>query len=209
MSSKAGTRRPRAKRGEGDRLRDEILEVAEHLLLETGSEEAVSVRAIAEAAGCTPPSIYLHFADKDELIMEVCGRRFAELDSYGEKAGALTDDPLQSLRLRGKAYVQFGLDHPEHYRLLMMTPKTRPTAEMSPLSPGITAFEHLVGAVQRCIDVDVFPRDPGAWQVALALWAGVHGLTSLLITFPGFEWGDREALLEFVLDVQIEGLLAT
>ena len=203
------TRRPRARRGEGDRLRDELLDVAERLLLKAGSEDAVSVRAIADAAGCTPPSIYLHFADKNELFMAVCERRFAELDRYGEDAGAPIEDPLESLKERGKAYVRFGLDHPEHYRLLMMTPRSTSRAGPLPASGGLAAFEHVVGAVQRCIDAGLFPAEPGAWTVALNLWASVHGLTSLLITFPAFEWGDRDRLLEFALDVQIEGLLAT
>jgi AcrR family transcriptional regulator len=56
-------RRRRARRGEGEKLREEILEAAERLLLQTGSEEMVQVRAVAEAVGVTPPSIYLHFAD--------------------------------------------------------------------------------------------------------------------------------------------------
>ena len=203
------TKRVRAKRGEGDRLRDDIMVVAERLLIDAGNQEAVSVRAIAEAAGCTPPAIYMHFADKDELFMAVCEQRFVELDRYGQEAAARSDDPLESLRLRGKAYVQFGLEHPEHYRLLMMTPKVKSPEELSPLAAGMGTFQHLVEAVQLCIDAGAFASEPGAYQVALTLWAAVHGLTSLLITFPNFEWGERDNLMDFVIDVQIEGLLAT
>ena len=68
----ASPRRARARRGEGPRLREEILAAATRLLAETGDEEAVSIRAVAEAVGVTPPSIYLHFADKTELIFAVC-----------------------------------------------------------------------------------------------------------------------------------------
>lgn len=203
------TKRTRARRGEGDKLRDEILNAAERLLVQSGNEDAVSVRAVADAVGCTAPAIYLHFADKDQLFMEVCEKRFAELDRYAEQAGAQSDDPLESLRLRGKAYICFGLDHPEHYRVLMMTPKMRSSEELSPMSPGMNTFRHVVDAVQRCIDAKVFPAEPGSWPVALALWAGVHGLTSLLVTFPNFEWGERDRLIDFMLDVLIEGLLGT
>jgi AcrR family transcriptional regulator len=51
------SRRPRLPKGEGRQLRDEILAVAERMLLETGSQEAVSIRAVADAVGVTPPSI--------------------------------------------------------------------------------------------------------------------------------------------------------
>src|SRR5690554_5697959 len=81
MSATPTTPRPRARRGEGDRLRTEILEAAEGLLMETASEDAVSIRAVAQAVGVSPPSIYRHFADKDMLLLEVCRHsfnRFAE-----------------------------------------------------------------------------------------------------------------------------------
>jgi AcrR family transcriptional regulator len=57
IAGAAPTRRHRARRGEGDRLREEILAAAERLLLETGDESAVSIRAVADAVGVTPPSI--------------------------------------------------------------------------------------------------------------------------------------------------------
>lgn len=205
--SKIASRRSRARRGEGDKLRKRILEVAEKLLVEAGDESLVSIRAISEACECTPPSIYLHFADKDELFLEVCENRFRELDARTEAAGALSDDPLESLRLRGRAYVEFGLEHPEHYRLLMMTTKAHAPGELGEDSPGMTAFQHLVDAVQRCIDAGIF-ADLDALTGAFVLWAGVHGITSLLITFLAFEWGDRDQLIDLILDVQIEGLLA-
>ena len=73
----AQARRHRARRGSGDLLRAEILTAAEELLVETGSEELVSVRAIADRVGVTTPSIYLHFADKQTLLDTVCGQVFA------------------------------------------------------------------------------------------------------------------------------------
>ena len=51
------TTRSRARRGEGDLLREEILLAATRLLIETGNEDAMSIRAIADAVGVSPPSI--------------------------------------------------------------------------------------------------------------------------------------------------------
>lgn len=68
------TRRRRAPRGSGVYLRDEILDAATQLLLDTGHAKAVSIRAVAQRVGVTPPSIYLHFADKDALLDAVCAR---------------------------------------------------------------------------------------------------------------------------------------
>ena len=69
-------RRRRAPRGSGDQLRDEILDATTDLLLETGHAKAVSIRSVAKRVGVTPPSIYLHFADKDALLDAVCARYF-------------------------------------------------------------------------------------------------------------------------------------
>lgn len=206
-------RRTRAPKGQGDLLRKDILDAAERLLIEGGSEDAVSVRAIAKAIGCTPPALYLHFADKDELFLAVCERRFEEIDRAMEEAAAASDDPLTSLRLRGKAYVEFGLNHPEHYRLLMLTPHQQTVEELGPDSPGMVAFQHLVDAVKRCIEDGDLSGELGAEPIALTLWAGVHGLTSLAITHAKFGEmaGGREGidrLVDFLLDVEIEGLLS-
>src|SRR4051794_7641197 len=80
-----GLRRQRAPRGSGDRLRHEIIDAATELLLETGQARAVSIRSVAQRAGVTSPSIYLHFDDKDALLDAVCARYLARLDQAMEQ----------------------------------------------------------------------------------------------------------------------------
>lgn len=109
--------------------------------------------------------------------------------------------------MRGKAYVEFGFEHPEHYRLLMMTMNAHEQAPAAESGLGMDAFRHLVAAVQRCIDAGIF-ADLDARTTAMILWASVHGITSLRINFPDFDWGDAERLVDLVLDVQVEGLLS-
>jgi AcrR family transcriptional regulator len=199
-------RRRRARRGQGDRLREEILEAAERLLVETGDEEAVSIRSVAEAVGVTPPSIYLHFADKNELMFAVCERQFVRLDRVLEEAAAGSDDPLESLRLRGRAYVRFGLENPEHYRILFMgKPKSEPEGFDAERLRNMASFDHLVDAVRRCMDAGAIPRQEPVF-VALGLWAVVHGLTSLLISKPDFPWPNADALADHLCAVQVAGL---
>jgi AcrR family transcriptional regulator len=198
--------RARAKRGEGDKLREEIITAAERLLGQAGSKDAVSIRAIADACNVTPPAIYLHFADKDQLFLEVCSQRFRELDSWIEKAGAGITDPLESLRARGSAYVRFGIEHPEAYRLLMMTLHDGRIDDPG-MESGRDAFMHLVEAVDRCVKAGAL-GDADPYRASLILWSGIHGMTSLFISFPNFEWGEEQVLIESLLDVLIEGLLS-
>jgi len=199
--------RPRARRGEGDRLRQEIIDAGKRLLFETGNQEAVTVRAVAEAVGVSPPSIYLHFPDKDALIIAVCEDTFLALDEYIEKAAAGIDDVREQLRVRGKAYVQFGLENPEHYRILFMTrPATlKPETEI----PAPAAFLHHIESVQRAQDAGVLRHDVDPMIAALTLWSGAHGITSLLIAKPNFPWPDVDMLIDSVLANLVEGLTSS
>jgi AcrR family transcriptional regulator len=201
----AATRR-RAKRGQGELLRADILAAAEQLLIKTGDQGAVSIRAIADAAGVTPPSIYLHFADKMELLGAVCEARFAEFNRYMREATDGIADPLEALWAMGRAYVRFGLANPEHYRIMFMTRPLTDTepGELSTL-PGLTAFGHVVDTVAWCMDAGAIAAgDP--FLVATNLWTAVHGVTSLLIARPDFPWPDFERLMGLVVDVQTKGL---
>ena len=198
-------RRSRSRRGEGETLRADLLAATERLMIETGSAEAVSIRAIADAVGVTPPSIYLHFPDKGSLILAVCERHFEAFDAVIEEAGRSTDDPVESLRRRGQAYVRFGLENPEPYRILFMTRNDSAQQRDVVVGAGARAFQHLVDAVQRCIDAGAFrPVDPVL--AATGVWAAVHGVTSLLISLPGFPWPDIETLVDHVCNIQNFGL---
>jgi AcrR family transcriptional regulator len=198
-------RRSRSRRGEGETLRADLLAATERLMIEAGSAEAVSIRAIADAVGVTPPSIYLHFPDKDSLILAVCERHFEVFDSVIEEAGRSTDDPVESLLRRGRAYVRFGLENPEPYRILFMTRTESAQQQDVVVGAGARAFQHLVEAVQRCIDDGAFrPVDPVL--AATGVWAAVHGVTSLLISLPGFPWPDIDTLVDHVCNIQNFGL---
>ena len=196
--------RPRARRGEGERLREEILEATSTLLVAAGDREAVSIRSVAEAVGVTPPSIYLHFTDKAALIQAVCERHFDALDRSIAAEVAGRGDPLEQLRVRGRAYVRFGLDHPEQYRILFMTRQgaVEPPSEHLRRASG---FDALVDNVGRAMEAGALaPADP--LLVATGLWTVVHGITSLAISMPHFPPMGLDRLVDHLLEVQGRGL---
>lgn len=198
-------RRTRARRGEGEKLRAQILEAAERLLVETGDEQAVTIRSVAEAVGVTPPSVYLHFADKDDLLFAICERHFAELDRVTQEAAVGSDDLLESLALRGRAYIRFGIEHPEQYRILFMRkPSHTPKDFQSDRLRDAASFDHLVEHVSKCVEAGLIEGNP--LLVSLGLWAAVHGLTSLLISKPEFPWPDVDVIIDQVCRTQINGL---
>jgi AcrR family transcriptional regulator len=183
--------RQRARRGEGDRLRGEILAAAEELLIETADESAVSIRAIADRVGVTAPSIYRHFADKDTLILSVVESVFGRLDEALESAAAAAVDPFDEIMRKGQAYVAFGLAHPEHYRLLFMCKDDRKESHDldGPAVAGAAAFNHLQETVERVLALAAPGVErPDPFAMTCAIWSGVHGITSLRISMPSFPW---------------------
>ena len=203
MTTAAHPRR-RARRGEGERLRDEILAAARELLAETKDADAVSVRAVAERVGVSTPSIYLHFADKAALLDAVCEAVFADLDRRMEESAAAVTDPFDGLRTRGLVYVTFALENPEQYRLAMMrVPGHAGMSTSQPFSADdIVAgptYHHMTIAVQKCIDVGVFAPGTDAEQVCTALWAAAHGAVSLCLAKPGLAGEHAIALCEMVI----------
>jgi AcrR family transcriptional regulator len=203
-------RRPRARKGEGAALRDEILAATERLLLETGSAEAVSIRAVADRVGVTPPSIYRHFADKNDLIFEVCAEHFAKLDEHLAEAGAGIDDPIDRLRAMGLAYVRFGLANPEPYRIMFMTRADEwPEEYKAVVLRDNTAFDQVLRCVQECIDGGrLRPEYTDAFRLTIGFWARVHGLTSLLVAKPQFPWPeDREGFIDEYARICLAGVV--
>jgi AcrR family transcriptional regulator len=193
------SRRKRASRGSGEQLRAEIVAAAKNLLAESANSDAVSIRMVADAVGVTPPSIYLHFADKDALIEAVVSDVFAELDVAMMAAGAAVDHPLGKLRAYGLAYVKFAVEHPEHYRVATMDrcPTEGQPGHLDNVLAD-AAFVHFMQTVQACMHAGIFtPGDP--LPITLQLWAAAHGIASLMIAKPFLPWGDTEEIADRVL----------
>ncbi len=200
-------RRPRAKRGEGEQLRAEILDAAEAILLETGSTDKVSTRAVAQRVGCSSPSIYLHFPDRAQLLFAVCNRQFEKLGFTLRTQAEIHDDPIERLRAIGRAYCEFALANPQQYRTMMMDSIAGVAYENS-LEAMRTelgfdvVYETLVAGIEAGQFADIDPL-----RAAFNHWCVAHGVVSLMIAKPSLEWGDDRALYEGALEQSIVGIL--
>ena len=73
-SSRSG----RKAKGEGHSRRGEILSAAERIFVERGYEGA-TIRKIADEVGLSSTALYMHFADKGEILQEICRDAFGRL----------------------------------------------------------------------------------------------------------------------------------
>ena len=114
--------------------------------------------------------------------------------------------PEQRLRRLIESYIAFGFDNPNAYRLIYLTrPQEAEGAKSAAQEVGIglfRAFETVVHEVDAVGRLKVPPR-----TAAQVIWAGGHGVVSLLITKPYFDWVEREALVKAMLDTVFDGLI--
>jgi AcrR family transcriptional regulator len=189
-------RRRRAPRGAGEQLREEILDATTELLLETGHVKAVSIRSVAQRVGVTPPSIYLHFADKDALLDAVGARYFEKLDGEMQRAAADQTSTIEVLRAQGLAYIRFALKTPELYRIATLG-EGRPGSDVD-VALNSSAFTHMRNTVETLMAEGVLPRGDST-VVALELWTVGHGIAAMMISRPYLPWGDAEEFADRVL----------
>jgi AcrR family transcriptional regulator len=197
-SPAARARRPRNARGEGGRLAEDIVAGALALIDRTGSEEAVTLRAVAREIGIAAPSIYGHFPDRDAIIMAAVLRTFGELvDAITTGADSAGPDPVDRLVAGCAAYLRFGLAHPARYGVLFAERRAtarddHPAVPARPGGPevhefGAEAFAQLVRAIEDCAEAGVSAStDPVA--DATAVWVALHGTVTLRTTLPGYPW---------------------
>jgi AcrR family transcriptional regulator len=189
----------RAREREG--VREEILDAARTLFVKEGYEH-VSIRKIAEKIEYAPGTIYLYFRDKAEILDRICEETFSKLERRMQAINADPSNPLDGLRRGLRTYVQFGIDNPHHYIVAFVQAKQIPVDHQP--KAGERCFNNLRAAVGRCIEAGQLNCED-VEEVAQALWAGAHGVTSLLITCS-FPFIEQSRLIDRVVHILIEGI---
>src|SRR5258708_21474474 len=190
-------------------LRQEIMDAASELFVKEGFEN-VSMRRIADRIEYSPTTIYLYFKDKAELLESICQETFAKLIQRLTKILEQSGDPIERLKRGLLAYVEFGLENPHHYRSTFMTPlpdEVDHEKYVKPEAAGIQAFDFLRRCVYDCIAAGKF-KTKDAELARQAVWAAVHGITSLLITHRHFPAVGREQVIRGTIETMVRGLEA-
>jgi len=181
-----GTRQ-RNPRGQGERLRDDIIEAASRLLADPAAPP-LTLRAVAREVGVAATSVYLHFDSIESLILAVAVRRFGELVRIQDEIAE--QDPCEQVQSGCLAYCEFGLAHPGHYQVMFTNPLPMPEHMTPEQFPGWEPFQQLIDAVGACIGAE--PGDPEAFRTGQLIWQQLHGIVSLRISRPRFPWPPLE-----------------
>jgi AcrR family transcriptional regulator len=197
---------------EREKLRKTILDAARTLFVERGIE-AVSMREIAKKINYSATTLYNYFVDKEALLQAVCDEDFLALASGMRDIMELPDLTLR-IQALCNGYAQFALSHPNHYRLMFMTPRTPCNVDITKIQQGNTeqdAYAQLKQVVQAAFDAQLFKAElTDSELLAQTLWASVHGVCSLEIALgheTWINWVDIEARLRLMQSAILRGLL--
>ena len=197
---------------EREEVRTKIMDAARDLFAKEGVE-AVSMRKIAEAIEYSPTAIYLHFADKDALLEELCAHDFGALaQSFANEAGI--KDPIERIKALGRRFMKFGLKYPNHFRFMFLTPSKGDRIPPKQLEkrgdPEKDSYARLLLSVREALQAGRFrPELKDERLITQTFAAAVQGVVALQIGMgsdPWIEWAPLEKRMETMLDAIMRGL---
>lgn len=200
---------------EKEETRARILDAARELFAREGYH-AVTMRRLAQAIGYTPTAIYFHFEDKAALFRELCDTDFKALAAGFQRIGRI-DDPVERLRRIGRAYVEFALEHPHHYKLMFMSeiPPEAASEGLHAGDPSQDAYAFLLMTVQEMVRsgrLKAEHKDPHL--LAQCCWGLVHGIASLHVTHASnpatekfIDWRPARRTAAHAIDGMLSGIL--
>jgi AcrR family transcriptional regulator len=167
-------------------LEERVLKAADGLW-KRGGERALTMRAVARAAGTNTPAVYRRFKNREDLIRGLLLRIASRIGQQFEEG--------ETLEQMAEAYVEFALKMPNEYELFyrhagLMSPRkgrgaARPIRESRPN----------FALTERLLAKNLGGSPEHHTQTALALWAVLHG-TCMLLLSNSIPEGHEEALRE-------------
>ena len=156
-----------------------ILEAASRLLEDSGPE-AVTLRAVGEAAGVSRSAPYRHYADKAALMRALAERTLRQIAGWIRHGAECHQDAWQRVHAGCRAYIDYAVEHPHHYQLVFGdTPIAEPDPGLEEAADdAMSAVSELVAQAQ---DADLLRPGPTR-EIATIVWVLLHGLAALQIT---------------------------
>ncbi len=153
------------------RLEECILDSAQKLW-KKGGERALTMRAVAKAAGTNTPAVYRRFRDRQQILRALLRRLQREI---GTVLG-----PCRSPEEAIERYLEYALSHPHEYALFYAHAYQLPR----PARLGVALREHR--PTMALIEDRLAERLGGApadhTRLSLALWTLAHGTATILIS---------------------------
>ncbi|HKE26102.1 MAG TPA: TetR/AcrR family transcriptional regulator [Bryobacteraceae bacterium] len=179
-------------------LRRALLDEALRTIQKHGVEQ-LTLRTVGERLGVSRTALYRHFADKQSLLATVGTEGFRKLRQTLADAWEQNGRGRAGFDAMGRAYVQFAVDHPSHYRVIFGGFIESAAKDDHFIAEARAAFQVLVEALVDQQNVGDIRRDDPV-LMARFVWALVHGTAMLFIDGQLPETAQREPLEQYVFE---------
>lgn len=166
---------------------------------------AISMRRLATEIGCSPMTLYSYFENKIDILRALWVSVFHDLfEGLHQQASEVTD-PAERLHVLSKGYVDYWLEHTEHYRMVFMAdgvsqPDVSVFIEDKNTLRRFTAFYEYVADAGSNADSKSALKEKGDFLVS-----ALHGIAHCQITMSGFQWTKTDRLIDQAVKAVIDG----
>ncbi|MFT6509008.1 MAG: AcrR family transcriptional regulator [Parvibaculaceae bacterium] len=199
--------RPKQSSAHRSTVQGDIIRVARTLFAENGYE-GVSMRRVAEQAGCAPSALYRYFPSKRALLRFIWEEVFADLAAHLHRSVSPSSPPLVRLRDLSLAYYHFWLERPEDFRAIFLIQDQADTeaagyfAQTSAAVGELRIFSH---AIEQARQEGSLPQnDP--LLVRDILFSALQGALLNVITIPEYSWSEPHQLGSTTVEIVLRGL---
>lgn len=186
-------------------LRTAILDATRALVVRDGYK-SLSMRKVAQTVGCSVSSIYLYFANKDQLVHALIDEAFERWYEIVSESAAASGSPVQRLQLHCRRYIDFGLENPEYYEIMyMFHPQRMARFPRELFRRAARSMDILTRLVMDCAP-DAFRSEAEARIHAHAVWAILHGVVSTILAERLDIRIDRSAYIETSIQFAVDAI---
>lgn len=198
-SSTTAVIRQRNPRGDGARLKVQVIEAAMRLLDSRPASE-LSLRMVAKEVGVAAPSIYAHFPDADAMMRAIVRECWLQMGEAMVRAGnsSRSKTALGILKTQMRAFVRYAMERSSRYQLLFAIALKPSELDLDgPLRP---AYRPVIESIERLQkEIGKLPAKD-ATSAALLVLSLAHGRIALAHLAPLRTGNMRPDVEKFVLE---------
>lgn len=174
----------------------------------SGGQNAISVRAIAEKAGVSVGTVYTYFGSLRGLIESLWTGPVERADETLRSVAASVANPTERLRALMMAYLNFSRSNLDIYRGVFLFVRPFDKIESDRRSATEATFPALLKQALEDgqSQAEFKPGDPA--ELAMVLWGGLHGCIALPNNFGTLEFPDPDRVCERMIDLLVGSVKA-
>lgn len=147
-----------------------------------GGPQALTIREVTRRVGVSPNAAYRHFADRQALLWAVAERIELHVMATMAAPEAVTEnrEPRAALRAIGIGYIEFALDEPGWFEVIMAALDPAVLTEGGPPARPAVLLGAVLDQLVLAGELTKRQRVDAEW----ACWSAVHGFALLALHGP-------------------------